>query len=140
MDLSKVIFLGGNSGFASVKVRCADMASYIGCDCLFGKHYAHDIPDKYSIFVCVKTNFSLDELAKLARRGLVIWDIIDALPPRDHVALYLASTEAAKDLFIDHGRVEVIPHYHCNISRVPNSSDLRRPAWIGSCHWLPQFK
>jgi len=140
MDLRKVLFLGGDGlRLASVQVRCVDIARRLKCDYLLNKHYAYEIPDKYSAFVCVKPYLLPGELAELAKRGIVIWDIIDASPPKEHASLYLASTRITQEIFHSYGRTVVIPHHHCNFSSVPNPSNLRRPAWIGSSHWLPQL-
>lgn len=140
MDLREVLFLGGRSRLASVQIRCVNVARELGCDYLLNQHVAANIPDKYSAFVCVKTVLHPWELAELSRRGPVIWDIIDAPPPEQNIALYLASTKTAQNLFEDYGKVKVIPHYHCNLTGEPNAPDLRRPGWIGSDHWRPDLK
>jgi hypothetical protein len=141
MDLSKVIFLGGDPAqLASVKIRCVDLAQRLGCDVLFRARTAEAIPDRYSVFVCVKPRLRPEELPKLARRGRIVWDIIDSFPPRESVAAYLASNSLTQELFDDYGRVEVIPHYHCNFEGRPNPPGNRRPVWLGSHHWLPQIR
>lgn len=140
MDLREILFLGGKSRLASVQIRCVAMAKELGCDYLLNQHHVATIPDKYAAFVCVKAVLQPGELAKLAERGPVIWDIIDAPPPREHVSTYLASTKVARDLFDDYGRMAVIPHYHCNIDGQPNLPNLRRPGWLGSEQWHPKLK
>jgi len=141
MDLRQVVFLGGNGRrLASVQIRCLDIAGQLGCDYRVGDKFARQIPDKYSAFICVKPDFGLQELVELRRRGKVIWDIIDTLPPEQDVDLYLASTRTSRHLFNAYGRIVLIPHHHCNDSMAPNPSDLRRPAWIGARHWLPPLQ
>jgi hypothetical protein len=76
----------------------------------------------------------------LAKRGVVIWDIIDAMPPKDGVDLYLASTRSVQRNFRDFGRVEYLPHHHCNRSSTPNSPRNRKPGWIGGRHWHPALQ
>jgi hypothetical protein len=140
MNLRNVVFLGGRYDFPSVKVRCIDIANRLGCDYLISKPYAHQIPEKYRVFVCVKAFFYRGQINELAQRGAVIWDIIDTPPPEQDVSIYLVSSKLAREAFKKYGRVSVIPHHHCNISGAPNPPGLRRPAWIGTRHWLPPFK
>ncbi|HVU37323.1 MAG TPA: hypothetical protein VHC95_03245 [Opitutales bacterium] len=140
MNLQKVLFIGGDGGnLPSSQIRCLDIARRLGCDWVLGIDLVQKIPEKYSVFVCVKPSFARDEIAALAKRGKIVWDIVDEIPPRDHIAVYLASTVAAQEIFHRFGRVEIIPHHHCNVENLPNPPDLRRPAWIGSCHWRPRF-
>ncbi len=139
MDLRKVLFLGGKQ-MASVQIRCVDIAKKLDCDCILGPCDLEEICDRYSVFVCVKPSLAPGQLKLLARKGKVIWDIIDSPPPEDHVATYLASTKLAKEVFRSYGRVVVIPHHHCNFSGVPNAPDLCRPGWIGSQHWRLKFQ
>jgi hypothetical protein len=141
MDLREVLFLGGDGGnLAAVKVRGLDIARRLGCDFTYGEKFVAQIHDRYSAYVCVKPAFRRTELKELARRGPVIWDIIDEFPPRENVAVYLASTAVAQELFANYGRVELIPHHHCNFEGQPSDPANRRPAWIGSRHWLPAFE
>jgi len=139
MDLRRVLFVGGNAKLASVQIRCVDMAKRLGCAYHHGARQAADVPEGYNVFVCVKAELPLREYAELAKRGKVIWDIIDVPPPRDNIAAYLASNSLTQELFEDYGRVEVIPHYHCNFTGRPNRPGLRRPVWLGARHWLPQL-
>ena len=141
MDFSKVLFLGGDATqFASVQIRCVDLARRLGCDLLLGTETADAIPDRYAVFVCVKPRLPPNELRQLARRGRVVWDIIDAFPPREDVAVYVASNSLTQELFADYGRVEVLPHHHCNFDGRPNPPANRRPVWLGSRHWLPRLR
>jgi hypothetical protein len=141
MDLSKVLFLGSHrDGLIGVQVRCLDVARQLGCDCLLSAQYPDKILDKYSAYVCVKPNLVHSQLAWLKRKGVVIWDIIDELPPREHVDIYLASTVMCREIFVSYGRVVVIPHHHCNFANAPNPASIRHPAWIGCRHWLPALR
>lgn len=140
MPSPQVLFLAGSKHLASTQIRCVDIARRLGCDFLFNKKYAYEIPDKYTVFVCVKPNLWPGELAELASRGQVIWDIIDTPPPRKHIHTYLASTARARDIFQAYGRFKIIPHHHCNHAGIPAPSKNRRPGWIGSRHWLPDLK
>ncbi len=141
MNLRNVLFLGGRSKLASVQIRCVEVAKALGCDCRIHEPFAANIPDQYSAFVCVKSVLAPGELAQLAKRGTVIWDIIDSPPPQEHVSIYLASTTTTRELFASYGRCKVIPHYHCNLSGKPNPLPrTRRPAWIGSDYWKPHLE
>jgi hypothetical protein len=140
-ELGRVLFIGGNPRqFPSVQIRCEDIASRLGCDRVFSAKKAKEIPREYSVFVCVKANFNQDEILKLSRRGIVIWDVVDNAPPKQGVSIYLTSTEKARQVFKDYGRVEMIPHHHCNFSGIPNSQECRRPGWIGTLHWYPKLE
>src|SRR3984957_21031751 len=141
MDLRRVLFVGGDvKKMASVQIRCVDVAKRLGCDVHLGARKASQLPEGYTMFICVKAELWPGEYAQLARRGKVVWDIIDLPPPREHIAAYLASNSLTQELFEDYGRVEVIPHYHCNFTGKPNRPSLRRPVWIGARHWLPPLK
>ncbi len=135
MDLRQVIFLGGWGSSASVQIRCLQMAERLGCDYKLGITRAKAVPGRYSVFICVKPLLPKRELANLARRGKVVWDILDELPPRQYVDRYIVSTKFAKELLRDYGRMEVIPHWHCNTSGVPNPATNRKAGWIGHKHW-----
>jgi hypothetical protein len=139
IDLHQVLFVGGPPSLASVQIRCVQVAESLGCDYVLEKFGASDIPDEYAVFVCVKPGFWPREMDKLARRGLVVWDIIDKIPPSRQISHYLASTEVAKGIFSHLGPVTVIPHHHCNFSSVPNGTENRSPGWIGNEHWLPKI-
>jgi hypothetical protein len=107
--LGRVLFIGGNPRqFPSVQIRCEDIASRLGCDRVFSAKKAKEIPREYSVFVCVKANFNQDEILKLSRRGIVIWDVVDNAPPKQGVSIYLTSTEKARQVFKDYGRVIAI--------------------------------
>jgi hypothetical protein len=141
MKLGKVLFIGGSpKKFPSVQIRCGDIASRLGCDCVYSVKKAEELPPGYSAFICVKPRLGQEELIKLAKRGLVIWDIVDKSPPENGVSIYLASTKRAKQTFEHLGRIEVIPHHHCNFDNIPNPQQLRRPGWIGTLRWLPHIE
>jgi len=138
MDLRHVLFVGGNAQkMASVQIRCVDVAKRLGCDYHLCARRAHQVPAGYTAFVCVKAELPPREYAELAKRGKIIWDIIDVPPLREHITAYLASNSFTQELFEDYGRVEVIPHYHCNFTARPNPAKLRQPVWLGARHWQP---
>lgn len=140
MDLSKVLFVGGDLfEFASNKIRCRDIATRLGCQCHFGATSADDIPLGYEVFVCVKPKLNATELAKLARRGAIVWDIVDFHPPEENVSIYLASSSVVAQRFQHLGDVRVIPHHHCNFTNRPNSAGQRTAYWIGNHTWYPNL-
>lgn len=141
MDLRKVLFIGGDvRKLASVQIRCVDIAYRLGCDCILKIKSINDVPNYYSWFVCVKSGISKRDINKLAKKGKIIWDIIDVLPPTEDIAFYLSSTRRVQEDFSSYGRVELIPHHHCNFSSRPNSFENRRPGWIGNNEWCPQLE
>jgi hypothetical protein len=141
VNIEKVLFIGGNlRNFASVQIRCQDIAPRLGCDSVFSVKNAEEVPSRYSAFICVTACLKQEDIFKLAAKGPVIWDVIDVPPPKHGVSVYLTSTERAKQWFAAYGRVEVIPHHHCNFSGVPNPQDCRRPAWIGNLTWYPKLE
>jgi hypothetical protein len=137
MDLRRVLFIGKHARSGSAQIRCLQIAERLGCDVQLGPWRARDISEKYAAFVCVNPIWRRAELAELAQRGIIIWDILDQVPPRENVAVYLSSSRFARRAFRDLGRVELIPHHHCNFSGEPNPPDNRRPAWIGIRYWHP---
>ncbi|MFC1680611.1 glycosyltransferase [Pseudomonadota bacterium] len=93
-------------------------------------------------FVCTKVGLDPDELSALSKRGTLIWDIHDEVPPDAPIDRYLTSTRSAKRAFEDLGEVSVIPHHHCNMSGAPNVPEFGRglvAGWIGAIKWLPQL-
>jgi hypothetical protein len=141
VDIKKVLFIGGDPRiFGSVEIRCQNIALRLGCDRLFSVRSLAEIPRNYSVFVCVKAGLKQEEIVQLGKRGLLIWDMVDDTPPKEGVQIYLASTQAAKQCLNSYGRVEIIPHHHCNIDGFPNSPECRRPGWVGQLHWCPKFK
>jgi hypothetical protein len=140
MDLRNVLFIGGSIRQGSVQIRCRDIATRLGCDFKLGVKSIREIPDCYSAFVCVKAKFGSHDLQALAKRGKIIWDIIDNIPPKEYISVYLASSTLAKDIFKALGRVEQVPHHYCNLEGLPNPTHLRRPSWIGTQLWLPNFR
>ena len=140
VHLRNTLFIGcGPQPLPSAQIRCIDVATKLGCDYQLGVESVDDIVGDYAAFVCVKPDFPRSELARLAARGKVIWDVIDCVPPREHISVYLVSTKIARDLFSHYGRFAVIPHHHCNFEGSPNPSGLRRLTWIGAAHWRPSL-
>ena len=140
MNLNKVLFIGGNPRkFGSVEIRCEDIAPRLGCDRMLSVRKVEEIPDVYSAFVCVKPALRGDEILKLSKRGPVIWDIVDDTPPASNICAYIVSTQGARRVFQNYGRIEIIPHHHCNFSGSPNPIGCRHPVWIGQFHWCPEL-
>jgi hypothetical protein len=140
MKPSKVLFVGGDPrNFASVQIRCADIARHLGCACQTGLSRADEVLAGYSAYILVKPNWGFGEYAKLRSKGAVVWDIIDGPPPQPDFALYIVSTHAAKAFFPGLGRVVVIPHQHCNYENHSHLPLHRRPGWIGNRHWQPRL-
>ena len=137
MTSCEVIFIGGNpQRHASVRIRAVEIAEALNCRCSLGANWAHDIPEARA-FVCVKPLFWPGQLAELGKRGKIIWDVVDNLPPREGVDVYLTSSGFARDLLREYGRTAMIPHRHRNFSGEPNHQGIRRPCWIGSAYWRP---
>jgi hypothetical protein len=140
MTPSDILFVGGNvNRLASIKIRCREIASRLGCDTHYEARRAEDVPNGYKAYVCVKPDFPRNEIGILARKGIVIWDILDEIPPQEHVLSYIGSTQHVAQMFSRLGRVAVIPHYHCNIERVMSVADSSRIAYLGSEHWYPKL-
>ena len=116
-----------------------DIASRLGCRHALSLKSLDDIPRQYSIFVLVKSNIDQLDLEKLQKRGIVIWDVIDALPPKWGVDIYLTSSLNSQKSFSSYGRVEMIRHHHCNSTLQPNELRNRNPVWIGGRHWCPHI-
>jgi len=118
-----------------VRIRCRQVAHALGCDYVLGGLAPHAIPPGKDVFVLVKWG---GDRAALRRRGVVIWDVIDGLPPVDGVDKYVYSTAAAREFLrprVGHAPGEVIPHHHCNVDRADANGD--RILWIGGIEWLP---
>jgi hypothetical protein len=139
MTPAEILFVGGAERLQSVRIRCIDMARFLGCAYVTDVRTADQVPNGYRAYVCVKPVLDEAAIKILASRGPVIWDIIDHPPPRKYVECYLASSSFARDSFRHLGRVELTPHYHCNFEGTFNSGSSRRPVWVGSPHWLPPF-
>jgi hypothetical protein len=94
VNIEKVLFIGGNlRNFASVQIRCQDIAPRLGCDSVFSVKNAEEVPSRYSAFICVTACLKQEDIFKLAAKGPVIWDVIDVPPPKHGVSVYLTSTE-----------------------------------------------
>src|SRR5262245_18487787 len=93
MARKRVLFVGVNADrLASVRIRCVAIAQRLGFDYHLGARRAADIPAGYDVYILVKPEIPDDQLPEIASRGLVLWDVIDRLPPRAGVHRYLAST------------------------------------------------
>lgn len=136
--LQKVLFIGGRSHFPSVRIRCVEVASAIGCEYITEVDSVQNISKEKEIFICVKPLFNQEALKELQKRGIVIWDIHDNYCPRNFIDYYLVSSKGAYQRFKSYGTTYIIPHHHCNFSGVPNNIRLReKPTWIGSPEWIP---
>ncbi len=141
MTPADVLFVGGDvTRLASVKIRCREIAARLGCDVSYKARSVAELPKGYKACICVKPELNASDLAILARRGAVVWDILDDNPPVDGVDTYIASTEFVGNQFRRHGRnVVVIPHYHCNFEGVLNDGTRRNAAYVGGEHWYPRI-
>jgi hypothetical protein len=136
--LNRVAFLAGDSNrLASVKIRCLDIASFLGCDMLLNAKDPQMVGSDYNIFICVKPSFNVEELDVLRKRGTVVWDVLDHDPPLGHVDVLITSTEYAKDVLNTSTPVVVIPHHHCNIEGIDCDPKANCVSWIGHKQWLP---
>lgn len=140
MIADRVLFLGGNPKRTSVRIRCVQIAEYLGYDYRLNVQNLSVIPEGKDIFFCVKPNLLLEDLEKLAERGVVIWDIQDFRPPEEGVDWYVASSQSALQ-FVPTGKLaRIIAQHHCNSTSVPNPAGLpRKPTWIGRPFWCPEF-
>lgn len=133
----RVLFLGGASRLPSVRIRCQQVARALDCDFLLDSPAPGEVPTGKDVFVLVKWH---GDRTALRRRGVVIWDVIDDLPPVDGVDAYLYSTEHARAFLaprVGAAPAHVIPHHHCNVERVGASGD--EILWIGGIEWMPAF-
>ena len=136
--LKKVIFLGGPSHLASVRIRCIQVANSLGCDYITGVNSLQNIPREKEIFICVKPFLTPEAFETLQKRGIVVFDIHDNYCPPDFIDYYLVSSQGAYQKFKSYGQTHIIPHHHCNFSGFPNALKLQRtPTWIGSPEWVP---
>ncbi|MEO8486156.1 MAG: hypothetical protein ABI585_07425 [Betaproteobacteria bacterium] len=134
----RVLFLGGEERLPSVRIRCQQIARSLGCDYLLQPLAPQAIPPGKDVFVLVKWQ---GDRAALRRRGVVIWDVIDSLPPVDGVDKYLYSTACAREFLrprVGHAPGDVIPHHHCNVDRV--AAEGVEVLWIGGIEWLPTLE
>jgi hypothetical protein len=137
--LQSVVFLGGDSTFPSVRLRCVEVAKALGCDYVTDINALDDVPIDKRIFVCIKPELTEAELAILQSRGTVVWDIHEK-HYYNNVDYYLVSSQGAYKRYKELGSIHIIPHHHCNFSPEPNP--LRkpgRPSWIGSPEWRPKL-
>jgi hypothetical protein len=141
MKLADVLFIGGRwPKFASVQIRCVDIATRLGCAYCVNVKSLEQIPTRFQAFICVKARLKPGDLTLLAKRGPVVWDTIDNGPTSpESIAHYVVSTETARRATDRARPVSVIRHHHCNFDRTVNDPTLRRPAWIGNLQWYPQM-
>ncbi len=135
------MFVAGDvNRLASIKIRCREIARRLGMECSYNELDVDNVPGGYRAYICVKPNFGRngDALAKLARRGLVVWDILDDRPPPG-MHHYIASTAAAARVFSHLGAISIIPHYHCNFENLPSRGAPEAVGYIGSIHWYPHY-
>ncbi|MBK6395522.1 MAG: hypothetical protein IPF73_13215, partial [Betaproteobacteria bacterium] len=120
-----------------MRIRCRQVARALGCDYLLGGPAPHAIPPGKDVFVLVKWG---GDRAALRRRGVVIWDVIDGLPPVDGVDKYVYSTAAARG----------VPPAPCRprarrghpappLQRRRADANGDRILWIGGIEWLPRL-
>ncbi len=138
--LRRIVFVGGPEIRASIKIRCIQIAQFLGCDFVVNVSNISEIPPRKSIFICVKPDLTEEHLHYLSTEGTVIWDIHDVVPPKRNIGAYIVSCPGAYEVFRPIGQVYTIPHYHCNLAGEPNPSHMtRRPTWVGRPYWCPDF-
>lgn len=130
MDLSRVVFVGGDARLGSVQIRCVQIACALHCRHFTDITARAQLPDDIDAVVLVKPLVPLHELRHLA----TFWDIIDAAPPRG-ARTHLASTQHALDAFGLRGFV--IPHHHANDDVF--NVDSSKTGWIGGAEWCPDY-
>jgi hypothetical protein len=128
MDLSHVVFVGGDPKLGSVQIRCVQIAQALGCRFVVGATSPRDIPYGARAIVLVKSPI---DTAAFPATTVVIRDIIDAAPRAADI--YLASTQHALHKHRLHG--VVIPHHHANDASFVDDGDVA--AWIGGIDWYP---
>ena len=137
---SRVVFLGGSMARASVRIRCIQISEALGCDYLLDVSDIEQVPKDKHVFVCVKPDFSKKDLTELSKRGAVVWDVHDFLPPSEGVDLYIVGSKTTAEELCYLRPMQIIPQHHCNFSEIPNRPDgVRKPAWIGRPFWCPDF-
>ena len=136
----RVLFLGGSPKRASVRIRCVQIAEYLGYDYRLNVQDLSVLPEGKDIFFCVKPDLVAKDLEKLTDRGVVIWDIQDFRPPEDGVDWYVASSQSALQSVPSWKLARILAQHHCNFTNVPNPIGLPRiPTWIGRPFWCPEF-
>jgi len=137
MNLDDIAFVTGDPATrGSVIIRSCEIASRLEMAEFANVHEPSVIPPNYQAFVFVRSEVSEYELSLFHKRGMVIWDVIDDLPPKKNVDVYLFSTEHARNFAKVDGRTEVIPHPHCNVSRAMNPDRTNPVQWIGNRDWI----
>lgn len=137
---SRVVFLGGSMARASVRIRCLQIAEALGCDYILDVSSAEQVPKNKDVFICVKPNFTEEDVLRLSKRGSVVWDIHDFMPPSEGVDLYIVGSRSTAEEISYLNPIKIIPQHHCNFSGIPNPlNGERKPAWIGRPFWCPKF-
>jgi len=131
--MSNACFFAGLESFPSAQVRCHQPAELLGLP-VYTK--LSEIPKGMEFFITVKAGKFLKDLQK---RGRVIWDVVDKIPP-DNCDYYIAPTQHVADYIRKHignKKVFVIPQHHCNIDNLPFVDPSDIAVWIGSTIWHP---
>jgi hypothetical protein len=126
-------FFSGFTNWPSAQVRCHQPAEALGLP-VYTK--LSEIPKGMEFFITVKADRFLKDLQK---RGRVIWDVVDEMPPVN-CDYYIACTEHAADYirkYIGNKRVFVVPQHHCNIDNLPFVEPSDVATWVGSTAWYP---
>ena len=140
LQYPEAVFLGGALKRASVRIRCLQVAEALGCEYILDVSSIEQVPKGKRLYFCVKPDLSEKDIVILSRRGTVVWDIHDFMPPKHGVSVYLACSRTTTEELGHLGTMKVIPQHHCNFMEIPNPPDKeRRPAWIGRPFWCPEF-
>jgi hypothetical protein len=139
----RTLFVGGDVTLPSVQMRCRQIAEAIGAAWTApsapGDRWrpSAESLEGRDLFVLVKATVDVRELAA---RGRIIWDVLDAAPPRTHIDAYLTSTQIVSRLLGPHRAAYAIPQHHCNAGETFLSPDRTRGrmVWIGAAEWLPE--
>ena len=140
VKIEDVLFVAGDvNRLASIKIRCRDIAERLNARCFYGAHNPRQVPSGFKAYICVKPTFGPEGAEDLAKKGAVIWDILDDHPPATRMTAYIASTYGAAKIFDHLGSVAVIHHHHCNIEGGGCCGDSSKVGYVGSSHWYPRL-
>lgn len=138
----RAVFLGGPARYASVQIRCRQVARALGVPALVDVRGLDAVPSTAEVVVCVKPDLDARDLERLARRRRVLWDVHDEHPPPlpEAVELVCSTEHARRYLERAVGRsAHVIPHHHANLEGTPNPARPPRTVrWIGGPRWVPE--
>lgn len=121
--------------FGSVRLRCKWPAEILNTNYVHVSKLTNEALEGRDIFVLMKTHPSW--ISKLQKRGTVIWDVLDEIPPQTP-DLYFTSTKMAGEK-LNLKKFHVINHPYVPIASIVDNSDKRVPYWIGSKHWKPDL-